>query len=105
MPKLLVSDRAGNETAVNGASGLSVMEIIRDAGFNELQALCNGSCSCATCHVYVDPDSYTALPKMSGDEDDLLDSSDNRTANSRLACQVQFTEALDGLRVQIAPED
>ncbi len=105
MAKLLVSDRAGSETAVDGASGYSVMEIIRDAGFNELQALCNGSCSCATCHVYVDPDSYTALPEMSEDENDLLDSSDNRRASSRLACQIQFNETLDGLRVQIAPED
>jgi 2Fe-2S ferredoxin len=105
MPKLLVSDRAGNETAVDSTSGLSVMEIIRDAGFSELQAMCNGSCSCATCHIYVDSDSYKALPEISEDENDLLETSENRRTNSRLACQIQFDEALDGLRVQIAPED
>lgn len=105
MPKLLVTDRAGSERALDGEAGLSVMEVIRDAGFDELLALCGGCCSCATCHVYVDPSFAEALPKMSEDENDLLDSSDHRQANSRLACQVRLIDALDGLSVQIAPED
>lgn len=105
MPKLIVVTRDGEEREVIGEAGLSVMEVIRDNGFDELLALCGGCCSCATCHVHVDPDFTGDLPAMSEDEDDLLDSSSHRDAHSRLSCQLQFTTALDGLRVRIAEED
>ncbi len=105
MPTLIVTNRSGEETAVEVASGLTVMEAIRDNGFDELLALCGGCCSCATCHVHVDPAFKDKLPDMSEDEDDLLDSSDHRDDNSRLSCQIPFTDALDGLKVTIAEED
>jgi 2Fe-2S ferredoxin len=105
MPKLLVTNRAGVETAVEATAGLSVMENIRDNGFDELLALCGGCCSCATCHVHVDPADIAKLEPMGEDENDLLDSSDHRTEYSRLGCQVPMTDALDGLRVTIAAED
>ena len=105
MPKLIVVNRDGAEQTVEGDKGLSVMEVIRDHGFDELLALCGGCCSCATCHVYVDPAFADALPAMSEDENDLLDSSDHRNETSRLSCQVVLSYALDGLRVTIAPED
>ena len=105
MPKLIVVTRDGEETTVEGEAGLSVMEVIRDNGFDELLALCGGCCSCATCHVHVDPAFADRLPAMSEDENDLLDSSDARDANSRLSCQIEFGDALDGLRVTIAAED
>ncbi len=105
MPKLVVIDRAGEEKVVEAETGLSVMEAIRDNGFDELLALCGGCCSCATCHVQVDADWLDRLPPMSEDENDLLDSSDHRQDNSRLSCQIPFSAALDGLRVTIAPED
>ena len=105
MPILNVTDRAGTTKAVEGEAGLSVMEVIRDNGFDELLALCGGCCSCATCHVHIADEWLAAVGPASGDEDDLLDSSDNRTANSRLSCQIPFTAALDGLAVTIAPED
>ena len=72
MPTLIVVDRKGQEKAVNGESGLSVMEVIRDNGFDELLALCGGCCSCATCHVHVDPAYKEKMPAMGLDEDDLL---------------------------------
>ncbi len=105
MPNLVVVNRAGEEKTVEAAVGLSVMEAIRDNGFDELLALCGGCCSCATCHIEVDPAFADKLPAMSEDENDLLDSSDHRGPNSRLSCQLQMTAALDGLRVTIAPED
>ncbi len=105
MTTIVVSTRDGVERAVEGEDGLSIMEVIRDNGFDELLALCGGCCSCATCHVYVDPDFAHLLPVMSEDENDLLDSSDHRTARSRLSCQLQCGSGLEGLRVQIAPED
>jgi len=105
MPKLLVTNRGGEETEVDATAGLSVMENIRDNGFDELLALCGGCCSCATCHVHVDPAFADRLEPMSEDENDLLDSSDHRNETSRLSCQIQMTDALDGLKVTIAEED
>ncbi|RIA37741.1 2Fe-2S ferredoxin [Hephaestia caeni] len=105
MPKLIVVTREGEERVVSGEAGLSVMEVIRDNGIDEVLALCGGCCSCATCHVHVDPEFAAKLPPMSEDENDLLDSSSDRDADSRLSCQIAFSEALDGLRVTIAAED
>ena len=105
MPKLIVTTRSGETREVDAAAGLTVMEAIRDNGFDELLALCGGCCSCATCHVHIDPAFKDKLPEMSMDEDDLLDSSDDRDASSRLSCQIPFSDALDGLRVRIAEED
>ncbi len=105
MPKLIVVTRDGEERELDGDAGLSVMEVIRDAGIDEMLALCGGCCSCATCHVHVDPAFADRLPPMSEDENDLLDSSATRDANSRLSCQIPFTAALDGLKVTVAEED
>ncbi len=105
MPTITVIDRSGNARDVQAENGLSLMEVIRDNGFDELLALCGGCCSCATCHVYVASEFSSNLPVMSEDENDLLDSTDNRNDQSRLSCQVPVTDALEGLQVTIAPED
>jgi len=105
MPKLIVVTREGEESTVDGEAGLSVMEVIRDNGFDELMALCGGCCSCATCHVYIDPAFVDRLPAMHEDENDLLESSNHRNEQSRLSCQIPLDDTLDGLKVTIAPED
>jgi ferredoxin, 2Fe-2S len=105
MPKLVVVNRAGEEKTIEASAGVSVMEAIRDNGFDELLALCGGCCSCATCHIYVDPSFADKVKPMSEDENDLLDSSDHRNETSRLSCQIELNDALDGLKVTIAAED
>ncbi len=105
MPKLIVVTREGEEREIIGEAGLSVMEVIRNAGIDEILALCGGCCSCATCHVHVDPDFVAKLKPMNPDEDDLLDSTGDRDEFSRLSCQVELTDGLDGLKVRIAKED
>lgn len=105
MPKLVVVTREGDESVFEVEAGLSVMEVIRDNGIDELLALCGGCCSCATCHVFVDPAFSGLLPEMTDDENDLLDSSDHRDERSRLSCQLAMTDELDGMIVTIAPED
>ncbi|WP_184027686.1 2Fe-2S iron-sulfur cluster-binding protein [Sphingomonas yantingensis] len=105
MPRLIVVNREGEERTVEGDAGLSVMEVLRVNGFDELLALCGGCCSCATCHVHVDPSFAGVLPSMGEDENDLLDSSGHRDDTSRLSCQIPFSDALDGLKVRIAEED
>lgn len=105
MPKLTVVLRDGTERTIEGRAGYNVMEVIREAGIDELLALCGGCCSCATCHVQVDEAWLDRLPPVSGDEDDLLDSSSHRDGSSRLSCQILLTADLDGMRVTVAPED
>ena len=105
MPEVLVTDLDGREGKIEASLGLSLMQAIRDAGYVELQATCGGSCSCATCQVYVAPEFADRLPTMTVDEDELLDGSDHRKTESRLSCQVMVSEALEGLRVTIAPAD
>ena len=105
MANLIVVLRDGSEMTLAGQNGLSVMEIIRDGGVDELLALCGGCCSCATCHIYVDPAFADKIAAMSEDENDLLESSDHRNEMSRLSCQIPFSDALDGLRVTISQED
>ena len=105
MPKINITARNGVETVVEGDIGFSVMEIIRGRGFDELVALCGGCCSCATCHVYVDSAFAKTLPPMNDDEDALLDSSNHRRPESRLSCQIRFSDGLSNIKVRIAPED
>ena len=105
MPKITVISRNGEGRDVEAQNGLSLMEVIRDNGFDELLALCGGCCSCATCHVFVDGAYADKVPAMTEDENDLLDSTTDRDEGSRLSCQIPFSEALDGLRVRIAAED
>ncbi|WP_375404613.1 2Fe-2S iron-sulfur cluster-binding protein [uncultured Sphingomonas sp.] len=105
MTTVQITTREGSPLTIDAREGLSVMEIIRDAGVDELLALCGGCCSCATCHVHVAPEDLDRLEPMSTDEDDLLESSDNRVPTSRLSCQIRFVNALDGLRLTIAPEE
>ena len=102
---LTVVLRSGEEKPVSGTVGQSLMETIRGAGIDEVLALCGGCCSCATCHVFVDPAFADRLPPMSPDENDLLDGSGHRQALSRLSCQIPISEALAGMRVTVAPED
>ena len=105
MPKLIITTRQGIEHQLDGKPGISLMENIRDGGIDELTAICNGCCSCATCHVYIDEAFLDRLPEMSRDETDLLDSSIHRRKSSRLSCQVILNESFSGMRVAVSPED
>ena len=105
MPQITVVNNAGEEKSIQADEGRTLMEVIRDNGFDELLALCGGCCSCATCHVHVEPSFKDKLPPMSEDENDLLDSTDHRDATSRLSCQIPLTDALDGMRVTLAEAD
>ena len=105
MPRITIITQEGTRQDIDAANGMSVMEAIRGSGAGELLAICGGCCSCATCHVYIDPEFAGKLPEISESEDDLLDSSDHRKPGSRLSCQIPVTDALDGMQVEIAPED
>jgi 2Fe-2S ferredoxin len=102
--QLHVVDLAGESRTIEAKIGVSLMENIRAAGIDDIPAFCGGCCSCASCHVHIDPAFAAMLPAMSPDEDDLLDSSEYRAAGSRLSCQIPASAALDGIRLTIAPQ-
>ena len=103
MPKLFVTDREGAEHVLEGTPGWSVMEIIRENNL-PIEAACGGCCACATCHVYVEPDWLGKLEAPNQDENMMLDEAFEVRDNSRLSCQVKYSDALDGLKVTLAPE-
>ena len=105
MTTINIIKRDGTKVAIQANPGVSLMEAIRDNGFDELLALCGGCCSCATCHVHIDAETHARLPALSDDENDLLDSSDHRDALSRLSCQIPVTPDLEGATITIAKED
>jgi 2Fe-2S ferredoxin len=105
MPKIVVTDRDGQQHEVEGRAGLKVMETLRELDYGVL-AICGGLCSCATCHVHVSSDWVDKLPPQEGDEKELLmELSHYDPARSRLSCQLEFTEELDGLALTIAPDE
>jgi len=101
--KIIATDRQGKEHMLEGRDGWSVMEILRDGGL-DIAAECGGACACATCHVYVNGDWLEKLPPRSEGETDMLDMALAVEPNSRLSCQIVCSEALDGIKVTIAPE-
>ena len=103
MSKLFVTDRQGAEHVLEGTSGWSVMEIIREHDL-PIEAACGGCCACATCHVYVDDQWLGRLNEPGPDESMMLDEAFEVRDNSRLSCQIKYSDALDGLRVTLAPE-
>ncbi len=104
MARIHVTDRDGESLVVEGEVGVSVMDTLRELE-NGVEALCGGMCSCATCHCYIDPAWQDKLPPRSPEEDDLLSELEYLRDNSRLSCQVRFSEDLDGLKLTIAPEE
>ena len=104
MARMTVVDRDGKEHDIEAKTGQKLMEVLRELDYG-VSAICGGLCSCATCHVYIDDAWVGRLPKKQSDEQELLtELSDYRAATSRLSCQVDFTDALAGIKVTIAPD-
>ena len=103
MSKIFVNDRKGNTHEIVADVGLTLMEIIRDAGL-DIEAACGGCCACATCHIYVDKEWVNKLPKIEEDEESMLDQSFHVTNESRLGCQIEYSENFNGIKLTLAPE-
>lgn len=105
MPNIKVTDRRGRSSTEAFEVGGSLMKALKSRGY-DVQAVCGGIRSCATCHVMVDPSWAHRLPEQSEDELEILQESDHYQAGlSRLSCQIPVTVDLEGLAVTLAPED
>lgn len=102
MPVIHFTLKDGTRRSIEAENGASVMETAIHNNVRGIDAECGGSCSCATCHVYVD-DAYLPLLRAPDDmENELLDTvSAGRERGSRLSCQITISPELDGLAVRI----
>ena len=101
MPKVTIIDQAGQVHELEAIEGASVMETARLVGIMGIEAVCGGTCACATCHVHVSPGWTGITGKPSTTEAEILEFAQSVTECSRLSCQLRMTEARDGLQVRI----
>jgi len=99
MPTITFIDTAGAHRTVEAEIGATVMETALRNDVPGILATCGGSCSCATCHVYVEDGWLDRLAPPALDELDMLDTAHGLEPNSRLSCQIEVTPAIDGLVV------
>ena len=101
MPLVTYISHDGETTEVDVDVGTSVMQAAVDNMIEGIVGECGGSCSCATCHVYVDDKWFGKLPPAQEMERDMLECVLEPQENSRLSCQIKVTEELDGLVVRM----
>ena len=101
MAKIIFQTKDGQSMALEATSG-SIMELAVKHNVKGIDADCGGVCSCATCHVHIDPSYFDKLDPPSEIEQDLLEFDDNYNEYSRLSCQINIVEQLDGLALKVA---
>lgn len=104
MVTLRVVDRDGQQHTADAQEGATLMEALRELNLG-VAAVCGGMCSCATCHVFIDPEWFDRLSSSQSDERELLGELAHRSPTSRLSCQVVLDESTSGMGVRIAPEE
>ena len=105
MPKVIyiTSDKTRHEVEVE--TGYSIMEGAINNNIEGIVAECGGACACATCHSYVDAAWTDKIPVMDDMEDSMLDAAFERKDTSRLTCQIEMTDALDGIVIHVADNE
>lgn len=89
-------------TTIDCKTGQSLMQAAIAANVPGIEADCGGLLTCGTCHVFVHEPHASALPPAGEDENGMLDfTATPRRPNSRLSCQIDLTDALDGLTVDL----
>ena len=101
--KITVIDREGESHLLDAPAdmNMNMMELCKSYEL-PVEGTCGGMAMCASCHMYLESD--TELPEQSDDELDMLDQAFFVEDNSRLGCQIQLTDDLDGMVVKLAPE-
>lgn len=101
MPVVKFVSHDGTTTEVEAEVGTNLMQAAVDNGIDAIIAECGGACSCATCHCYIDDAWTNAVGEASATENDMLECVLDPKENSRLSCQVEVTDAMDGLVVHL----
>ena len=103
MPKVTFKLKDGEEKIIDAENGLSLMELARDNDLG-IEGTCGGSISCCTCHLVIDEHWFEITGPPNPDEEDMLDLAVDLQPTSRLGCQIEMSDVLDGLIVTI-PEN
>jgi len=101
MARITYIEHNGKEHVVEVATGLSVMEGAVKNMIPGIDADCGGACACATCHVYVDEAFFDKTGEKDAMEESMLDFAEDVKENSRLSCQIEVNDDLDGLIVRL----
>jgi 2Fe-2S ferredoxin len=102
MPTVVYVQLDGNRIEASASVGTTVKDAALDAGIEEIVGECGGNAMCATCHVYVEADWYQRLSPPDEIEDELLDDAASpREPTSRLSCQIELSDNLDGLTIRL----
>ncbi|WP_317930822.1 2Fe-2S iron-sulfur cluster-binding protein [Halioxenophilus sp. WMMB6] len=91
----------GSDTVIEVPVGTTIMRAALDNGVEGIQGDCGGACSCATCHCYIDPEFFDKLPSAEDTEISMIEFAVEPRETSRLGCQIELTEALDGIVVHL----
>lgn len=103
MTKVNVAMSDGLNSVLDAKDGISLMETLRDNGYDDVIALCGGIMACATCHIYVDEKWIEKVGFPSPEEAEILESSGFRKENSRLSCQIKVNDSFEGMSIALAP--
>lgn len=101
MAKVTFIQFSGEQTTIEADNGTSVMQAALANGVPGIDADCGGECSCATCHVLVSEDWLDRVGGANVQENAMLDLNPDREARSRLSCQIELSDDLDGLVVNL----
>ncbi|MEM7610097.1 MAG: 2Fe-2S iron-sulfur cluster-binding protein [Pseudomonadota bacterium] len=105
MPTIIFVEQDGSRKEVSVETGYTVMEAAVNNGIDGIVAECGGACACATCHSYIDDAWADKVGEMDDMEDSMLDAAYERKDNSRLTCQIEVTDEMDGLIVHVADNE
>lgn len=101
MAKITFITSDDEKITLEGTSG-SVMALAVENNIKGIDGDCGGVCSCATCHVHVAPEDLAKTGKASEIETDMLELDDNTDEYSRLCCQLEISDAIDGVVLKVA---
>ena len=101
--KVVFVTAEGDKVEADAVAGSSLLTVAQGAGM-PLEGTCEGQMACSTCHVILPDAWFGKVPAAVADEEDMLDLAAGVTRTSRLSCQIELTDALDGIEVHIPPE-
>ncbi len=101
MPKITLIEHSGTSHTIDAETGKSLMQNALDNGVPGIDADCGGACACGTCHVFVEQDWLSVTGETDAMEEAMLGMRPDRTELSRLSCQIDVSDELDGLVVKL----
>ena len=101
MAMVIFVEYDGTQHPVNIETGKSLMQLATDNGVQGIDADCGGGCACGTCHVILEPQWLVMMDNAKPDELQMLDFTPEKTSTSRLSCQIQMSETMDGMKVHL----